>query len=52
MTLGELVSNLATLEVKTDKSYGFRIIMALGYQNIDTEEEKENETKAKAIILN
>lgn len=39
MTLGELVSNLATLEVKTDKSYGFRIIMALGYQNIDTEEE-------------
>lgn len=50
MTLGELVSNLATLEVKTDKSYGFRIIMALGYQNLDLEEEKEDKTKS--IILN
>lgn len=50
LTLGELVSNLATLEVKTDKSYGFRIIMALGYQNIDTEEEGVDENKG--AILN
>lgn len=50
MTLGELVSNLATLEVKPDKSWGFRKIMALGYLNIDTEEEKEDESKG--IILN
>lgn len=50
MTLGELVTNLATLEVTTDKSYGFRIIMALGYQNVDMEDEKEDKTKS--IILN
>lgn len=39
LTLGELVSNLATLKVKADKSYGFRIIMALGYQNIDLDDD-------------
>lgn len=49
LTLGELVSNLATLEVKPDKSWGFRKIMALGYLNIDTEEEKEDETEGKFL---
>lgn len=49
LTLGELVTNLATLEVKPDKSWGFRKIMALGYLNIDTEEEKKDETEGKFL---
>lgn len=50
LTLGELLANLATLEVNTDKSFGFRKVMALGYLNIDIEEEKED--KNKDTILN
>ena len=49
LTLGELLANLATLEAKSDKSYGFRKIMALGYLNIDNE---EKEDKNKDTILN
>lgn len=49
LTVGELVSNLATVEAKQDKSWGFRKIMALGYLNLDTEEDKEDETEGKFL---
>ena len=35
ITLGELLTNLATLNVVADKSLRFRKVMALGYQNLD-----------------
>ena len=50
LTFGELVSNLSMLKVTTDKSWGFRKIMALGYLNIDTEEGGVSE--ARNPILN
>ena len=34
-----------TIEAKQDKSWGFRKIMALGYLNIDTDEEGVDEVK-------
>lgn len=49
ITLGQLVSNLATLEVSQDKSYGFRKIMALGYQNI-TNSDEELKPESQEVI--
>lgn len=43
LTLGELVTNFATLEVVQDKSWEFRKVMALGYLNLSTDDEGVNE---------
>ena len=41
LTLGELLANLATLEVSLDKSLGFQKVMTLGYLNINLDEEED-----------